>query len=316
MTANTKIESTYKSKETEELIDIIFYRPFGYVIAKLSYKLRFTPNQITIASIFIGIIAGHLFYYNSLSMNLLGIILLIIANAMDSADGQLARMTNTKSRFGRILDGFGGNLWFLSIYLHLYFRLLNDGISPEFFLLILLAGISHSFQSAYADYYRNHFMYFIHGKNKSEIDDIRTLNDEYKNIAWTNNFVKKFLMRVYINYTIQQRIFSKNLINLYQNVNRRFEWRMPEDLIQLYYLKNKPLVKYFNILTTNTRMLVLFIGLLASEPIIYFLFELTILNILFVYVVMRHELNSKIIYLFVEKNFPKEHQNINEKVLP
>lgn len=310
---NTNIESTYKSKETEELIDIIFYRPFGYLIAKQSYKLRFTPNQITIASIIIGIIAGHLFYYKSLPINLLGIILLIIANAMDSADGQLARMTNTKSRYGRILDGFGGNLWFVSIYINLYFRLLNDGFSPAFFLFILLAGISHSFQSAYADYYRNHFMYFIYGKNKSEIDDLSILNDDYKNLTWKNNFVKKFLMRVYINYTIQQRIFSKNLINLYQIVNRRFEGRLPEDVSQLYYLKNKPLVKHFNILTTNTRMLVLFISLLISEPIIYFLFELTILNILFVYMVMKNELNSKIIYLFVAENYLEEN-NINKDV--
>lgn len=305
---NTKIQSTYKSKETEELVDIIFYRPFGYVIAKISYKLKFTPNQITIASVFIGIIAGHLFYYNSLSINLFGIILLIIANAMDSADGQLARMTDSKSRYGRILDGLGGNLWFLSIYLHIYVRLFNNGISPEFFLLILLAGISHSFQSAYADYYRNHFIFFIYGKNKSEIEELSTLNVEYINLTWTNKFVKKILMRIYINYTIQQRIFSKNLINLYDNVNRRFEGRIPEDIVQLYYSKNKPLVKYFNILTTNTRMFVLFISILIAEPIIYFLFELTILNILFVYMIMLHELHSKIIYLFVEKNYSVENQ--------
>ncbi len=312
---NTKIESTYKSKETEELVDIIFYRPFGYVIAKLSYKLRFTPNQITVASIFLGIIAGHLFYYNSLSLNIVGIILLIVANAMDSADGQLARMTNTKSRYGRILDGFGGNLWFLSIYLHLYFRLLNDGISPAFFLLILLAGIGHSFQSAYADYYRNHFMYFIYGKNKSEIDDLSALKKEYKNLTWTNNFVKKFLMRVYINYTVQQRIFSRNLINLYLIISRRYEGNIPEFLSQLYHLRNKPLVKYFNILTTNTRMFVLFISILIAEPIIYFLFELTILNLLFVYMVIRHELNSKVIYLIAAKHLSKESQNIPESVL-
>ncbi|MEW6506758.1 MAG: CDP-alcohol phosphatidyltransferase family protein [Bacteroidota bacterium] len=315
MTGNTKIESTYKSKETEELIDIIFYRPFGYVIAKLSYKLRFTPNQITIASIFLGIIAGHLFYYNSLSTNLFGIMLLIIANAMDSADGQLARMTNTKSRYGRILDGLGGNLWFMSIYLHLYFRLLNDGISPEFFLLILLAGISHSFQSAYSDYYRNHFLYFIYGKNKSEIDDASALKEEYKNLTWINNFVKKFLMRVYINYTVQQQLLSKNLINLYRIISRKYEGDLPEYVSQLYHLRNKPLMKYFNILTTNTRMFVLFISILIAEPITYFLFELTILNLLFVYMVTRHELNCKTIYLITVKHLSKESQDINGNVL-
>lgn len=309
MTVNNKLETTYKSKETEELIDIIFYRRFGYVIAKLAYQYRITPNQITISSIFLGMIAGHLFYYSSLLLNIGGIILLIIANAMDSADGQLARMTNSKSRYGRILDGMGGNLWFLSIYLSLYFRLMDEGIQPLFFLLILLAGISHSFQSAYADYYRNHFLYFNYGRSKSEIDNTQTLHKEYVNLTWTNNFAKKFLMRVYINYTIQQQLLSNNLINLYRTIENNYQGNIPEYVSQLYDLRNKPLLKYFNILTTNTRMIVLFASILIAEPIIYFFFELTILNLLFIYMVIRHELNSEAIHLFVKKNLSKGSQD-------
>lgn len=315
MTVASKLETTYKSKETEELIDIIFYRRFGFVIAKLAYQFRITPNQITISSIFLGMIAGHLFYYSSLLLNIGGIILLIIANAMDSADGQLARMTNTKSRYGRILDGMGGNLWFLSIYLSVYFRLINEGIQPLFFLLILVAGISHSFQSAYADYYRNHFLYFIYGRSKSEIDDLQTLHEEYENFTWKSNIVKKFLMRVYINYTLQQQLLSSNLINLYRTIENNYKGNIPEYVSQLYYLRNKPLVKYFNILTTNTRMIVLFASIIIAEPIIYFFFELTLLNLLFIYMVVIHELNSQAIHLFVKKNLSKGSLDKKERVL-
>jgi phosphatidylglycerophosphate synthase len=296
MNKTETIKSTYKAIDTEEILDRMFYRPLGYVMALASKSLGLTPNAVTIISIFVGVAAGHFFYYNSLTINLYGIALLILAQAMDSADGQLARITNTKSRMGRILDGFGGNLWFVSIYLHLLFRLINNGYSPFLFFLILLAGISHSFQSAYADYFRNHYLMFVHGKNKSEIEESSNLKKEYNKLNWFKNFFRKFLMRVYFNYTIQQELFSQNIIRLYQLAKKNFIDNIPDEISTIYLSLNKPLIKYFNILTTNTRMIILFIALLINRPFFYFLFELTLLNILFIYVVFKHEKNSSAIY--------------------
>lgn len=296
------IKSTYKAKDTEELIDRIFYRPLGYVMALASKSAGLTPNAVTIISIFVGVAAGHFFYYGDITLNLYGIALLILANAMDSADGQLARITNTKSRIGRILDGFGGNLWFVSIYLHLYFRLINNGYDPFIFLFILIAGISHSFQSAYADYYRNYYLMFVHGNNKSEIDESNKLSEDYKKLSWSKNFTKKFLMRVYLNYTIQQELFSKNTIKLYQQTKEKMNSNIQPQLSSIFRLLNKPLVKYYNILTTNTRMIFLFFALFINLPELYFLFELTLLNILFVYVVLKHERNSGVIFKEVYKS--------------
>ena len=99
------LESTLKSLDTEEFIDIHFYRPIGYQWALFFNKLGVSPNSITIASIFIGIAAGICFYFQSLAINVIGMLLLIWANSYDSADGQLARMTGQKSALGRILDG-------------------------------------------------------------------------------------------------------------------------------------------------------------------------------------------------------------------
>ena len=84
------IESTLKSLDTEEFIDIHFYRPIGYRWALFFNKLGVSPNAITVASIFIGIVAGICFYYQSLTINIIGMLLLIWANSYDSADGQLA----------------------------------------------------------------------------------------------------------------------------------------------------------------------------------------------------------------------------------
>ena len=66
------LEATLKSADTEEWIDLLFYRPVGYRWALLFHKMGVTPNAITIASIFLGVAAGILFYYNDLLLNVIG----------------------------------------------------------------------------------------------------------------------------------------------------------------------------------------------------------------------------------------------------
>ena len=158
------LEATLKSTDTEEWIDLLFYRPIGYRWALLFRRLGVTPNAITIASIFLGIAAGILFYYNDLLINIIGMCLLVWANMYDSADGQLARMTGQKSEIGRILDGVSGDFWFISIYVAICLRL-----TPEWgywiWLLAAVAGFSHSKQAAMADYYRNVHLFFLKGKS-------------------------------------------------------------------------------------------------------------------------------------------------------
>jgi len=292
---NLNIESTLKSKETEEFLDIIFYRPLGYMMALVSKKIGITPNGITIFSIFVGVIAGHLFYYNDLAINIIGICLLILAEALDSADGQLARMINKKSLYGRILDGFGGNLWFISIYIHICLRMINDGNPYTVFVFAVVCGISHSLQSAMADYYRNYYLYFVYGSNRSEISKSKNLQEDYKQLKWGRDFFKKFLMRVYINYTIEQEFLSAQSIKLLEQTKDSYKDSVDESIAREFKSKNKKLIKYYNILTTNTRMIVLFISALINLIPLYFLFEFTVLNVLLVYVVYKHEANSELI---------------------
>ena len=121
------VESTYKAKEVEERIDILFYRPLGFRVAKLASGIGLSPNVITIVSIIFGMLGGHLFYYDDLRLTIAGMILWVCSNILDSADGQLARMTGQTSEIGRLLDGLGGGVVFGSIYLHIALRHIDDG---------------------------------------------------------------------------------------------------------------------------------------------------------------------------------------------
>ena len=106
-------QSSMKSNDTEEWIDIYFTRPIGFVFALLWNRLGVHPNVITVLSMFLGAAAGYMFYFTDLRHNLYGVLLLMFANFCDSTDGQMARMTGKKTLIGRMLDGFSGDIWFV-----------------------------------------------------------------------------------------------------------------------------------------------------------------------------------------------------------
>jgi len=289
----SKIESTFKSKDTEEILDRLFYRPVGYGLAVASKSIGLTPNIVTVISIFFGVFAGHLFFYRDTSINIVGVILLIFAESLDAADGQLARMTNIHSRYGKILDGVAGNLMFVSIYVHMCARFIVEGGTPFIFLLAAAAGFSHSLQSAMSEYYRNFYLYFVYGEGKSIIDELKDMKEKYKFLSWSKNSGKKFLMWLYVDYTRKQEFLSKSIRTLYKEIFNKYNGKVPEWLKAEYRKSNKPLLKYGNILTTNTRMLFLFFTIFYANISYYFLFELIVLNSILVYFILQHERTSK-----------------------
>ncbi len=297
----SKIKETYKSSDTEEFLDKIFYRPIGYVIALGARSLHLTPNQVTIASIFAGVAGGHMFYYSDIELNIYGILLMMFAQALDGADGQLARMTNSQSRVGRILDGVSDNLKFISVYVHLIIRLLENDYTPWIIPIAVVSGFSHALQSAMADYSRNFYVYYALDKEKSEIDESSPLKEKYKNLSWKKEPVYKFLIRVYLNYTIQQEFIAYKMKELYAFSKEKFGSNIPDWFGVEYKKLHKPLLKWYNILTSNTRLIALFIGLLVGFPEMFWAFELTVLNFLLLYVVFKHNKNSEYLQKLIIK---------------
>jgi len=285
----TIFEHSLKSNDTEEKIDIYFYRPIGLQIALFCQKVGLTPNTVTIISIFFGVAAGILFYYPSLSINVMGMLLLMFANSLDSADGQLARLTNNKSRFGRILDGFAGDFWFASIHIAICLRAMNEGWSPIIWVLGILAGVSHTFQSAMADYYRNVHLFFIKGTNGSELDNSKDLQKEYDQLTWKEHAWTKFVSKGYLGYTKMQERFSPKLQLLLATLRRDFKGGLPPRLIHDFRQQNKPLMKYTNIVQFNTRVIFLFLWLFIDYAWIYFFFDLFVLNPILIYMCNRQE---------------------------
>lgn len=288
-------KDTLKSMDTEETIDLCFYRPIGYMWAVLCAKLGIKPNAITIASIFIGVAAGVMFYFNDLWLNIVGVLLLVWANSFDSADGQLARMTQQYSRLGRILDGLSGDFWFVAIYLAICFR---ENCTSVFFMehqwviwaIAVAAGLCHAKQAAAADYYRQFHLYFLKGKEGSELDSVEQLDKAYAAVPWKGNFWKKTAMFFYRNYTANQEVLTPRMQQLRRALRKRFgEGEVSQSFRDTFRAGSKPLMKYTNWLSFNLRSIALVCSLLVKMPWLYFAFELVVLNLMLVYMIWRHE---------------------------
>lgn len=292
--------------DTEETIDLYFYRPIGYWWALLFQKLGIHPNVVTIFSIFLGVASGVFFYYSDLKLNIIGMLLLVWANSYDSADGQLARMTGKKTQWGRMLDGFAGDLWFISIYFFICLRL-----SPEWgywiWILAAVAGIiCHSKQSSLADYYRNIHLFFLMGKTGSELDNFRQQRELFHSLPWKGNFWWKAFLYFYGNYTHSQENMTPCFQRFFHLVKQKYGDNIPQWLRDEFRALSKPLMKYTNILTFNVRAIVLFISLFIGMPWIYFVFEISIMNIIFIYMRFQHERLSALLYNeIISKNSEK-----------
>lgn len=305
MTLKEEYQASLKSSDTEEWFDLHFHRPLGFLWAKLFAKLGVSPNAITVASIFMGVAGGAMLYFGQPELawiNWIGMLLITWADTFDSADGQLARLTQQYSRMGRILDGVSGDFWFAAISFALVFRELDfgDALTGEHFFaqhqwiiwtLGIVSGISHALQAAMADCYRQFHLYFLKGQQGSELDSSVKLREQYRQLEWGGNFWSKLPLFFYLGYTTNQERMTPNMQRLRAAINKRYgEDGVPEQDFRDYFRKlSLPLMKYTNILTFNTRIIACFIAVLCNVPWLYFVFEIVVLNLLLIYMVLRHE---------------------------
>lgn len=128
------------------LIDEIVTCRISVLVAYPAYRIGLTPNQVTIMSCSIGCIAGAFGFFLGTENVVVSVLILYalaqISYILDSADGQLARITGRTSPFGGFLDHgldilsftitFGG----FFAYQYRYFESVGEPLSAQIALLI------------------------------------------------------------------------------------------------------------------------------------------------------------------------------------
>ncbi|HEX8899189.1 MAG TPA: CDP-alcohol phosphatidyltransferase family protein [Chthoniobacterales bacterium] len=143
----------FKSAEIEELSDVYFFRPLGWLVARAARRVAMTPAALTIIGMIIGMGGGALLYGER--FGLVAFAVLIFHSIVDSADGQLARMTDRVTELGRVLDGLSGYVTHIAIYLAIGFGLVHRGCNWSILIWMVLAGIATAIHAGMYDYHRH-----------------------------------------------------------------------------------------------------------------------------------------------------------------
>ena len=195
-----EVYATIKLVDIEERFDLVFSRSLGLVFAKLGMKWNWSPTQVSVASLVFGTVGGVLLYYqNDWVLTVAGSLLVTFAGVLDSADGQLARMTKTSSELGRMIDGLIDNWVFLFCYLFatLYFVPIYGW---WIFVFGVLAGVAQSTKSTIYDFYKSEYMYFGGGFESAKIEKL----EGNATGEWNKSILGKVLFSMNKQYTQNQ----------------------------------------------------------------------------------------------------------------
>jgi phosphatidylglycerophosphate synthase len=268
--AENEIERTYKGRDVEGIVDLLFYRRIGFWLAQFFARLNWTPVGVTLLGGVVGLIGGHLYFYRSVTINLIGFALHVLANALDNADGQLARLTNRQSRTGRIIDSVVDHIIFANIYVHLALRAWTETGSTFALLLAAAAALSHALQGGAADYFRNAYLHFARG---AAWDTMSILREERRQ----SSGLHRFLLLLYLNFTRQQEWLAPNLRRL-------------RDKPAISFCESaRPMLRGWSLLMTNTRMLFLLLVLVLDRPTWFFWLEILPMNLLLLVLIAQQE---------------------------
>ena len=316
---NEKFKATLKSAETEDWLDLHVIRPFCYYLAVFFNKFDIHPNTVTIWSMIIGAASAIFFgcgsfYYSGwwgLSMNIIAIVLLMIADILDCTDGQLARLSGKKSRLGRILDGVAGFAWFVPIYHLLVYRfyLHHDiefsllGIEDTqqnviiatviVYILGVISGVMGlAGQQRLADYYIQVHLFFLKGEKGAELDNSKRQQEIYDQMMpETHSWAERYFQKSYIDYTKKQEKVTPQFQRLMQKLREKFgaSENIPENIRKEFHDQSLPVIFWNGLLTFNFRSFWLFVFCLLDIPVMNFVWEIVGMGLLWLYINRRHE---------------------------
>lgn len=269
------IEQSYKARETEGVLDLLFYRRAGFKMAKHLAGRGWTPNQVTVCGAIVGIAAGHLYFYRALSINAAGMLLHVAANLLDNVDGQLARLTNQKGESGKVIDGIGDYVVFAGVYIHLSWRHVSSGGSPWVWLLAIAAAGCHAMQSGAAEFSRDAYARFACSRSTA----LQSAESLHRTAG--------VFPRLHAGYTAMQERALPALAGLRDRALAAFPAVVPDWFASAYRVAHEGVARRARLLGTSTRMLTLFVALILRRPLVYFVVEVTILNVVFAWLVWR-----------------------------
>jgi phosphatidylglycerophosphate synthase len=244
-------KESLKLKELEEVFDLLFYRPLAFLLVKVVYQTKITPNHLTIASILMGVLGGCLYSVGKPAYFTAGALCYLAFNILDCSDGQLARLKKNGTTVGKIIDGISDWTATLAIYIGIAFGFANHTANPTFWWIMLtLTGICNGIHGILVDFYRNRFLDYVQGRKSTFEESIVEFRNEYEKIKnQKNKWFDRIIIYIFLRYSSVQRLL----------VAKRKQAKLFDTTSQEYYKKNKTIIRFWVLLGPTTQITALII---------------------------------------------------------
>ena len=261
--------------EIEEATNRHLIHPVARRLTPLLARLGVPPNAVSLAGMACGILAGFAYNrYQDRWFAIAGLFLMVLWHLMDGIDGQLARLTGTHSRFGKVLDGICDYVTFTAVYVGLAVALgRRDG--GWMWGLVVAAGISHAAQAAAYEAQRQDYDFFGWGRGSAVAADpgVRPAAP----FSSSRPRISDGLHRIYVGLqllTVGAGAGSRRTL-----ASALESGSEPAASIRRHYrIAFAPALRRWSVLSANWHTIGIFCFAVLKVPLYYFLFETCCLN--------------------------------------
>ena len=198
-----------KMPEVEEVVDRGLFRPVAFILVKLIYRTRVTPNQISFLSMISGLMSAWQFSKGTPDAAMWGGVWYAIANTLDCADGQLARLQQSGTPMGRVVDGIVDYINGVAIFVGIGVGRAAGGSAQ--WPLVVAAGVSSALHSVTFDRYQSVYLSIVRGNTASSAGEYDRYLGEVKRLReGGGNLIRRIAVRSYLIYLRVQSSFQKD----------------------------------------------------------------------------------------------------------
>jgi phosphatidylglycerophosphate synthase len=305
-----EFKSSIKSPESEEKLDLLFYRPIGYLTAKVANLLSMNPTMLSLLGLYFGLLSSY--YYLKLenhSSLIIGCFYLILSGIFDSADGQLARISNQTTKIGLVFDGICDSIVMIAIYISCSWPYI---LEHHFFFAIVVgtALYAHSCQCAILDFYHREYLYFGYGKTADETYWNPGISDGILNIETTPPGIEKVMNILRLTWIRKQQRFTSRS-ELQRKSMRSYLLKCDnlskEEFMNIYKRHNLWLLPFWRLIGVNAHTILIIIFMFMRRFDLYLIiFDLIIFNIIIAIVSFLQKKSDKKLFIELKLNENEE----------
>lgn len=135
-----KLKEIYQN--TEGWIARLLNKKISFALTRLLVKTPVTPNQITVANLFFGLLGCFFLISTSWPLRVVGALIIQLHSIIDGCDGEVAKLKGTSSRLGAWLDTIGDDVVNNAMFFSLSVGVSRTYQSETLFLFCLLSSLA------------------------------------------------------------------------------------------------------------------------------------------------------------------------------